>query len=97
MGDYFVDGTWYFTNSFFTRHLNIILDILRTPIQVVDQRIWLDSLDGVLTSRQCYEFLRSSLLHTAWDPWIWALFIPQIRSSTICRAVLDKLSTSGLL
>lgn len=35
VGDYFVDGTWYFTISFFTCHLEIVLDILRTPVQVV--------------------------------------------------------------
>lgn len=70
VGDYFLDGTWYFTSSFFTRHLDIVLDILQTPVQSIDQRIWPSLLDRMLTCRQCYEMLRPSLLCTSWATWI---------------------------
>lgn len=32
VGDYFVDGVWYFTTLFITRHLDVVFDILQTPI-----------------------------------------------------------------
>lgn len=51
VGDYFIDGVWYFTSYFITYHLDVVIDILQTPFYDVDQRIWLDSGMGVLTSR----------------------------------------------
>lgn len=77
VGDYLIDGVWYFTLHFITRHLDVVIGILQTPIHSSDQRIWPSLAIGILTSKMAYDFLRSPL-HMSWAPWIWAPFIPQI-------------------
>lgn len=39
VGDYFFDGLWHFTTHFYTRHPEIILDIVRTPIHTSNHRV----------------------------------------------------------
>lgn len=68
VGDYLVDGVWFFTSYFITRHLDVVIDILQIPIHYTDERIWPSSGTGILTSRHAYDFLRSHLLRTSWAP-----------------------------
>lgn len=75
----------------------MVIDILRTPINDADRRVWLDSGTGILTSCQAYDLLRSPLLHMPWASWIWAPFTPKLRSTTVLRATWRKLPTTNSL
>lgn len=97
IGDYFIDGIWYFTNGFITRHLDIVMDILRTSIHDRDQRIWPTSCSGDLTSWKVYDFLCPSLLQLSWAPWLWGSFIPRLHSTTVWKVIWEKLPTSDVL
>lgn len=97
VGDYFIDGVLYFMSFFITHHLDVVIDILQTPIHESDQRIWPDFGMGTLTSRQAYDILRSPLLRMQWAPWLWAPFIPQMRSTIVWSAIWRKLSTAYVI
>lgn len=62
ISNYFIDEVWHFTSHFITHHLEVVLDILQTPIHDEDQYIWPSSGTRSLTSKHAYDLLHSQLL-----------------------------------
>lgn len=69
--------------------LNIMLPV--TPLS--DKRVWKHAIDGVLTARLAYLFLRPTLVRLDWLAVIWRTCIPPSHSFVFWRMMLSKLPT----
>ncbi|KAL8520010.1 hypothetical protein ACS0TY_010810 [Phlomoides rotata] len=68
ISDYFYDEHWDFDYDFFTKHTDIIRDILSIHVsRGSDSRVWGNSVSSQLTSRIAYDILRSSNHRVNWS------------------------------
>lgn len=95
VSDYFINGTWNIEYTFSNTFPEIVEDIRKHKLLdgYNDKRIWEKSLHGDLSSKLSYCLLSSHYPEVSWGSWIWQSFIPKCRSTTIWKAIHNRLLT----
>lgn len=83
ISEYHSDEGWVLDSHFAAKFPNICADIIEVKIAkaTVDTPIWTCHKSGKVTSKAAYKICRKSFPEINWGKWIWASFIPPMRST----------------
>lgn len=92
---YFIEGVWHIEIEFLANYPDIVDDIKKHRLSddTLDRRVLEKSLLGDLSSKTSYLMLSSHYPTVNWGTWIWQSFIPLCRSTTMWKAIHNKLLT----
>ncbi|XP_057803038.1 uncharacterized protein LOC131018330 [Salvia miltiorrhiza] len=96
--DYFFDGVWHFSAAFVNRFPEVVVDILRLPMNGdADVRFWKKSISGEVSANLAFSSRCHRFPEVNWGKWIWEPYIPMRRSILCWRVIHGRLPTMDIL
>ncbi|XP_019416431.1 PREDICTED: uncharacterized protein LOC109327725 [Lupinus angustifolius] len=86
--DFIHESAWIIPSWMSRMHPAVCHQIMRTPIltsHLLDKLVWLHSSDGILTSKEAYNFTKPAQPQDQWCKNIWSISIPPFKSFVTWR------------